>query len=663
MAEFTREIKVAQAKSSLSGLYISLSANCFIAASIVFLLLRGGLSRVEIFVWLASVVTINVVRLAIARKLIADESAQWRPDWVLRYVFAGALIGGLSWSAIPIFFADFGSGGGDSYVVFIIAGISAGALIQNTAYSLGALAFLAPPLVAVDGMMLFSATATGLVVGSNTLLLTLMMVRSSFAAQREFIERTRNALTAQEMARSLGEANTRIIETNVQLEHLANTDTLTSLANRAAFNAELTQRLEMTSPGREIALILFDLDRFKSVNDTFGHKAGDQLLIAFATELKRLSRPGELIARLGGDEFAIIVTGADVRSRSEALAADVIASFQDPVIYGNIRTRSGTSAGIAIAPEHASDKDSVFACADLALYESKNRGRRHFTFFQPSMKESFNRNSKVEALLPGAIERGELAAEFQPQINMRSGKVIGFEGLVRWRHETLGYVEPTEIRDAAANLGLSSQLTRFMAIEACKFIDQIDVEGGGTLPVAIKLSPREFANTATADLLISVADSRKINPGRLEIEITEETLLDSKAASGQLLRLKEAGFRLAVDDFGMGHASLSYLIDMHVDRLKIDRRFVSGIARSKHLQALATALVTLSRSLEIDIMAEGVEMMEDARRLAELGCTDAQGFLFAASMTPRDAVAWLSRNRRSPAAIAALFANERPLHS
>lgn len=663
MAEFQREIRVAQAKSALSGLYISLLANCFIAASMVFLLLRSGLSTQSVFTWLTAVIAINVLRLAYAVKLRRDGSAEARPEWVLQYVFMGALAGGLLWAIIPVFFANFGADGNDSYVVFMIAGISAGALIQNTAYSLGALAFLTPPLVALDCMMFFSGTATGFVVGSNTLLLTLMMVRSSFAAQKDFIERARNALTAEAMACSLGQANTRIVETNQQLERLANSDTLTSLSNRAAFNMQLAESLDAVSSGRDVALILFDLDRFKAVNDTFGHKAGDQLLVAFARTLNRLARPGDVVARLGGDEFAVIVSGKDVRGRAEALAADVIAGFQDPVINGTIRTRSGASAGIAIAPEHAKDKDALFACADLALYDSKKRGRRHFTFFQSAMKEAFNRQSSIEALLPAAIEHRELTAEFQPQIAMRSGKVIGFEGLVRWRHDVLGSVGAVEIREAAANLGLSSQLTRFMAVEACDFLQNMDAVGGDPVTVSINLSPREFASTTTADLLISVVESRKIKAGRIEIEITEETLLDSKSANGQLQRLKETGFRLAVDDFGMGHASLACLIDMHVDRLKIDREFVNGIARSKHLQALVTALVTMSRALEIDLMAEGVEQVEDARRLVELGCTDAQGFLFATPMPPKEALTWLSQHRHSPAILSGLFGAERPLHS
>lgn len=640
-SRFEKAMKVAQAKSALSGLFLSLAMNSFIAISLAALLVLDRPSRPVLY-WLIGVLVINAVRFAYVIGIRRRETLKRNPQLVLNFLALGALMSGICWSIVPLALSNIAESH-DSYVIFIITGITAGTLIQDAAYAIAALAFLTPPLFALDTIMLFSGTSTGFLIGANAVVLTVIIVRNTFEAERQFLARTRSALEARALAKSLFNANAHIVDSNKQLEVLARQDALTGLANRASFNEALNARLSDLCGDAELALVLFDLDRFKAVNDTYGHRAGDKLLLAFTRKLRTLSEPEDLLARLGGDEFAAVICGKGATERSRLFATKVVEGFRDPVIDGGLQTRSGASAGVSFAPEHAREPDGLFAAADMALYDAKERGRRLVSVFNSTLRERLNRQRLIEATLPAAIANGDVRAVFQPQVSLINGDVIGFETLMRWYDPVLGHVNPQEIGEVAANAHMGHHVTRFMLIKACEFLRAIEDAGRLDIPVAVNISPREFANVSPADMFIEVAAEYNIDPDRIEIEITEETLFDTKSSNHQLVRLKKAGFKIAVDDFGMGHSSLSYLIDMRIDRLKIDRNFITGIAHNPHNQALVTALLTLGKALDLAILVEGVETREEAEKLIELGCDQAQGFLFSKALTPADAALWLAQ--------------------
>lgn len=643
-ARFDKAMKVAQARHALSGLTLSLITNGFIAVSMAALLVRDHASR-PVVLWLFVILSVNVVRFVHAQAIRNHPTLKNNPQQVLNVLALGALATGLCWATVPIALSNVAQDPGDSYVIFIITGVTAATLIQSAGYALAALAFLLPPLFALDTIMLFSGNTTSVIIGANAVVLTVMIARNTFESERQFLARIRNELEARALAKSLFKANAHIVESNGQLEVLANQDALTGLANRASFNEALRNQLSRIGPGTEIALALFDLDRFKAVNDTYGHRAGDKLLLAFTRTVSELAQPGDLLARLGGDEFAAVIAGPNAAERARSFAASVVDGFRDPVIEGGLQTRSGASAGIAFAPEHATEPDGLFAAADMALYDAKERGRRSFVVFNSVLRDRLNRQRLIESTLPAAIARGDLKAVFQPQVSLLTGKAIGFETLMRWYDPDLGQVGPQEIGEVAANAHMGHHVTRFMLEKACEFVKSLEQLGCADIPVAVNISPREFANVSPADMFLEATAKFGIDPASLEVEITEETLFDTKSSNHQLVRLKKAGFKIAVDDFGMGHSSLSYLIDMRIDRLKIDRNFITGIAENRHNQALVTALLTLGQALNLDILVEGVETREEADKLIELGCDQAQGFLFAKPLTPSDATLWLAQRR------------------
>lgn len=639
-------MKVAQAKSALSGLFLSLITSSFIAISLAALLSRDRPSRPVIY-WLLAVLCVNAARFSYALAIKHRQTLKNDPQQVLNFLALGALVSGVCWAIVPMALSDVANNSSDSYVIFIITGVTAGTLIQDATYAVAALAFLTPPLFALDTIMLFSGNMSGFIIGANATVITVLIARNTFEAERQFLARTRSALDARAFAKSLFKANSHIVDSNKQLEVLARQDALTGLSNRASFNHALKESLKATRNGSPLALVLFDLDRFKAVNDTFGHRAGDKLLLAFSEILQAHALQHDFLSRLGGDEFAVVMRGADAADRSQAFARKVVEGFCDPVIEGGLQTRSGASAGIAFAPVHGNDPDALFASADMALYDAKERGRRIVTVFNSTLKERLNRQRLIEATLPSAIAKGDMKAVFQPQVSLLTGKVIGFEALMRWHDPDLGHVNPQEIAEVAANAHMGHHVTRFMLNKACEFLKTIGDSGRLDIPVAVNISPREFRNVSPADMFIEVAIEHGIDPDRIEIEITEETLFDTKSSNNQLVRLKKAGFKIAVDDFGMGHSSLSDLIDMRIDRLKIDRNFVTGIAHNPHNQALVTALLTLGKALDLAILVEGVESRDEAEKLIELGCDQAQGFLFSRALTPADAMAWLAE--REPA--------------
>ncbi|MCF3639885.1 EAL domain-containing protein [Rhizobium sp. TRM95111] len=646
--ETARLIRSAQARAVLSGISVSLLANSFIGLTTVVMLWLSRPSQ-EVLWWFAALLALNAARLVGVRLLVTRNMCVIAPERALGILSAGALAGGLFWSAAPLLGGGLGMDGPKAYVIFIICGISAGALMQSTAYSRTALCFATPPLVTTIACLLYAATPVSLVVAADVLLLTVMMFRASFTSQEGFLRSQRDRLRAVALANSLSEANAEISQSYQHLESMANRDPLTGLGNRALFNERLRNLLDGAAAApASLALLAIDLDRFKAINDTMGHGAGDMVLSEIAARLSGIAGPSDTVARLGGDEFAVIVEGDDAPARARMIGLDIVRLAGEPIDIDGRPVVIGASAGLAVHPEHGTDARTLFASADIALYAAKEGGRRRLGMFNPVLRSRIERRRQIEAALPDCLALGQVTVHFQPQVALSDGRIIGFEALLRWSHPDLGAVSPPEIVAAAHALHVSGDLTAHVARQAADLLARLPALGLEHVSMAINVSPREFTGRTLADLLIRIAAEKRIDPSLMEIEITEEAMLDRAAAADELARLEQAGFRLAVDDFGMGHSSLALLVGMRIDRLKIDRSFVAGISHSRENQALISALIGIGRALSIEIVVEGVETASEAETLRMLGCRFAQGYHFARPMPAGDVEAWLAAREVPP---------------
>lgn len=524
-----------------------------------------------------------------------------------------------------------------------MGGMAAGSVIKQIGYTPLALNYSIPILVSLVINLLTLWRATEVLIGACLCLMILVFIRRSIWAERMFVSSQVARHEATALADSLTRANSDILRQNSRLEALANRDTLTGLANRMFFHGRLAGDIARAAVVKEeVALLIFDVERFQSINDTLGHSAGDALLREIAARLSSIVEDGSLIARLGGDEFAVVVSGPEALERARAHAASVLEASRRPIHWHQRQAVVGLSVGLAAYPDHAENAEELLACADMALYDAKRGDRRQLREFDPDLRRNAERKRIIEQDLERAIDTGVLGAWFQPQVDLMTRRITGFEALVRWQHPQLGFVSPPEIVNAARAVHLSEQLTARIAGDACLLARRLPKLGLADVTVALNVSPREFALYSVASMLQRVTTAHDVDPSALEIEITEEAILDPALADEQLKQLEQAGYKLAVDDFGMGHSSLAYLIGLKVDRLKIDRSFVRDVARSETNQKLISAMVSLGQSLSLEIVVEGVETPEDAAILARLGCSTAQGFLFARPMPPSALDPWIA---------------------
>src|SRR4051794_6312404 len=419
----------------------------------------------------------------------------------------------------------------------------------------------------------------------------------------------------------------RLSLANRRVLGLAQTDTLTGLPNRAFFLARLDElNGRLMDAGPTFSILMLDLDRFKNVNDSLGHGAGDALLRQVAQRLKSALRASDVLARLGGDEFAIIQEACeDQRVCSTELAGRIAKLVAEPFLLPRHRVEIGTSIGIAIAPDHGTDQEQLLKKADLALYRSKSSGRNCFTIYDKAMSAELEARSMLEGDLRHAIARCQLEVHYQPFVDALSGAQRGFEALVRWRHPTRGLIAPDQFIPLAEETGLIVPLGEFVLRRACA-----DAVGWPSeLAVAVNLSPIQFKEAELFEMISAALADSGLPPQRLEIEITESVLLERGVENHAFMeRLKSIGIALALDDFGTGYSSLSYLTAFPFDKIKIDKSFIRNLTHQPRSSAIISSIVTLARGLDMSVTAEGVETREEYERLKALGVNFAQGYLF-----------------------------------
>lgn len=640
------DVKRAQASTMLERLPSTLFTNAGISASALFVTtLNRGLTF-SASMWFAAVIVSLVLRTVMAAILKQWETVEQEPQQALNVMAVGALLSGTAWAALPLSVPNFEPLGGDSGLYLIMCGTATGAVLMGVGHSPLSLAFALPPLAAVMFSLAVSGQVSGWLLALNVLALTMVLIRSSRTSEAIFISNVLAKLKATALADSLSSANSDILRANQRLEVLANCDPLTGLANRAAFNTALSAGISAAVVREEqLALLILDLDRFKSINDTLGHGAGDAVLVEVSDRLRSAINGKGVIARLCGDEFAVIFGGPDAHGLARAQAERILEHSRQPVMLEGHPTIVGTSIGIAIFPDHADTAEDLFSSADMALYRAKDGGRRQWREFEPAFRSQADRRHQVEQALGDALAAGDIEAWFQPQIDLTSREIVGFEALVRWHHPYLGPVSPPEIVAAAQAANLPDRLTATVAEAACRLLARLPSLGLPRATVAINVSPREFDLYCVPSLLDRITAAHHIDPALFEIEITEEAILDTLVSGEQLKHIERSGYKLAVDDFGAGHSSLAYLVQLKVDRLKLDRRFITGIRASRQNQEIVGAMAGLGRALSMQVVMEGVESEEEAEALKPLGIEIAQGYFFGRPMPAERIPGWIESRR------------------
>ena len=439
--------------------------------------------------------------------------------------------------------------------------------------------------------------------------------------------------------------------TELKIEHMAHHDSLTDLANRVLLNARLDEVLGRAAGNGMVAVHHLDLDRFKAVNDTFGHLGGDTLLRAVAERLRGLVRPGDVIARMGGDEFVIVQAPITDVSEAAELAQSVVDGISEPIGIDSHQAVVGVSIGIAVSPNDGSTPVKLLRNADLALYRAKADGRCTFRFFESSMDEQMQSRRTMEQDLRKALSSGEFELHYQPVVNLNSGEISGFEALVRWNHPEHGMIPPSAFIPLAEEIGFIVPLGEWIIRQAC-FTARNWPEN---LRVAVNISAVQFRNAGLPQIIVGALAASGLDPARLEIEITETVLLQDKAATLAVLhQLRALGIRIAMDDFGTGYSSLTYLQSFPFDKIKIDRSFVKDITENAGSLNIVRAVAALAQGMGMVATAEGVETNEQLEQIRAEGCTEMQGYLFSRPLPAADIERlFLSNQRRVLGRVAA----------
>ena len=418
----------------------------------------------------------------------------------------------------------------------------------------------------------------------------------------------------------------RLFQDLKQVNRLAFTDELTGLANRRQFDQRLDEELARGARAdNAVGLLYLDLDKFKHINDSYGHEAGDQVIINFGKRIQAVLRAGDFLARLSGDEFAAILTNVKSRRDIEFAAERIFAAMAEPIQFKQKTIYVGVSIGAAIVEAGSKSAAEALRHADFALLQAKESGRNKLQVFDPGMAETIRSRGLIENDLREAIINGHFTIKYQPLISQKENKVLGVEALVRWIHEERGPVSPSVFIPIAEEIGMIDKLGEFILRRACT--EMLDLK---QIKLAVNISAMQFTQRGFIQKVGQILEETGFEPDRLELEITESVFMtDPQKTREVIMGFKELGVRIALDDFGTGFSAMSYLRDFPVDRIKIDRSFISEISKSGKSLNLVSHMIELGSTLGLNVTIEGIETEDQLKLLSTRGCNELQGYLFS----------------------------------
>ena len=433
------------------------------------------------------------------------------------------------------------------------------------------------------------------------------------------------------------------------LSYLAQYDSLTGLANRNLFRERLGRALIRVDRNKSlVALMFIDLDRFKNINDTLGHDAGDKLLIEVSRRLEKCTRDGDTVARLGGDEFTVILEDIKHVDDAAVIARKILVAMEPAIKLSGYEVFVTPSIGITIYPLDDTSVNNLLKNADTAMYRAKERGRNGFQFYTAGMNTRTIERLELEAGLRRALKNEEFVLYYQPKIAIDNRQIIGAEALIRWQYKKLGLIPPLKFIPIAEETGLIVPIGEWVIRTACKQVASWQEAGFTDLRMAVNISARQFTDSDIVKVVLDAVIQTNIKPQHLEIEITESMLMEDTSINISALKeLKEHGVHISIDDFGTGYSSLSYLKRFHIDALKIDQSFVRDITTDSDDAAIASAVIALGQSLHLTVVAEGVETEEQLSFLKKQGCHEAQGYLFSKPVPAEDFAQLLQEEKAS----------------
>ena len=448
---------------------------------------------------------------------------------------------------------------------------------------------------------------------------------------------------AQQLTLDAERANRLTDESLLQMSHMASHDPLTGLPNRMLLEERIVRAITVARRyQRQLAILFLDVDRFKHINDSLGHEVGDRLLQSLAERLIGSVRSSDTVSRQGGDEFVVLLSEVAHAPAAAASAQKIISKLTAPHVTAGHELHVSVSIGISVFPGDGDDAATLIKCADTAMYQAKALGRDQYQFFTATMNARAVERLALESSLRGALRRQEFLLHYQPKMNLHTGTMIGAEALIRWQHPDRGLVRPTQFVPIAEDSGLIVPVGQWVLLEACRQAREWQDAGLRPVPVSVNISAVEFRSKGFLEGVGEILRETRLDPGFLELELTERVLMEQGDSTVAVLRaLKDLGVQLSVDDFGTGYSNLSYLRKFPIDSLKLDQSFVHEIANDSEGAPIVTAVISMGKSLNYRVVAEGVETVEQLAFLQSQLCAEGQGYLFSPPLAANDLVGFL----------------------